>query len=231
MKIKAVLFDLDDTLYARDPLVAEWAREFVAAHLGLPDEEARRAAVRAVIEADGRGYTPKPAMLARIKSHYPALEMEAGVFAEQFFNAFIGRIALDGSVDRLLRVLEASAIPFGIVTNGGSQVQRRKVRQLDLTDRAACLVISEEFGCKKPDPSIFLAAAEAIGAEPEAILFVGDNPRLDIAGAEALGMRTAWAPRGLSWPEDVAARPDWTVDSLADLVPVVERGTFPAREP
>ena len=57
-----------------------------------------------------------------------------------------------------LDVLDAAGIPFGIITNGPVQ-QNLKIDQLGLRSRTKCIFISEEFGCSKPDPAIFQAAA------------------------------------------------------------------------
>ena len=81
-----------------------------------------------------------------------------------------------------------------------------------------CLFVSEEFGCHKPDPAIFLAAAWRLGKPCSHILFVGDNPHADIRGASAVGMQTAWLPCGASWPEYLAeVKPDYVAASLDEL--------------
>ena len=109
-------------------------------------------------------------------------------------------------------------MPWGIVTNGSAS-QLRKVEKLELVDRAACIVISEEVGARKPDPAIFQAAATRIGIAPARILVVGDHPEADVAGAARAGMQTAWLRRGREWPaHTVEAVPDVIVDVLDELL-------------
>ena len=78
------------------------------------------------------------------------------------------------------------------------------------------LAFSDEVGAPKPDPRCFLAAIEPLGAEPKHVLHVGDLRRTDVAGARALGMRTA---RIRARNDDMSAleEADHVVDSHAEL--------------
>ncbi len=71
---------------------------------------------------------------------------------------------------RLLKALDMAGIPFGIITNGSTR-QNIKIDQLGLRSRTQCIFVSEEFGCSKPDPAIFQAAAACLNAPCESILF------------------------------------------------------------
>ena len=55
---------------------------------------------------------------------------------------------------------------------------------------------SAKFGRAKPDPSIFLAACEAMGVAPRDAVYVGDDLRLDVQGAQGAGLRAVWMNRG-----------------------------------
>ena len=85
---------------------------------------------------------------------------------------------------------------------------------------------SEEARSCKPDRGIFEhALAKATNLRAEHVVFVGDSPEHDVAGARALGMRTVlitdhaaelpWEPRG-------DAKPDHVIRALSDLVPIVD---------
>jgi FMN phosphatase YigB (HAD superfamily) len=56
----------------------------------------------------------------------------------------------------------------------------------------AVMVDSHRVGVEKPDPAIFRAALEALGAKPESTVFVGDSLRRDREGARRTGMRFIW---------------------------------------
>jgi HAD superfamily hydrolase (TIGR01509 family) len=86
------------------------------------------------------------------------------------------------------------------------------------------IVVSQRVGTIKPHPAIFAAARSALGdLEPAAILHVGDDWAADVAGAAAVGWRTAWlAGRPADTPlptseRDDRIRPDLELSSLAEL--------------
>lgn len=83
--------------------------------------------------------------------------------------------------------------------------------------------MSETVDLRKPDPRVFQLAATQIEVAPERILFVGDHPEVDIVGATAVGMQTAWLRRNRDWPPERAETPPtYTVDSLAELIHLLE---------
>ena len=127
-------------------------------------------------------------------------------------------MVLDSETMRLLDALDQAGNPFGIVTNGSVQ-QNLKIDRLGLRKRTDCIFISEVFGSRKPEAAIFHAAASALNFACEDILFIGDNPHLDICGAHAVGMTTAWLHRGADWPTNITdVQPDFRLDSLASVL-------------
>src|SRR5687768_16832030 len=80
---------------------------------------------------------------------------------------------------------------LGAITNGPGPVQRPKLEALGYLDyfEERRVFVSGEFGARKPDPSIFLAAAKSAGAAPEACVMVGDALEFDMP-AKAVGFRT-----------------------------------------
>ena len=92
----------------------------------------------------------------------------------------------------------ARQVKLGIVTNGSADTHRRKLRRLGFEELFDCCVIAGEFGAGKPDPAIFLHAAELLGVRPEECLVVGDNAEADVVGAKAAGMQAVWFNRELS---------------------------------
>jgi putative hydrolase of the HAD superfamily len=60
-------------------------------------------------------------------------------------------------------------------------------------------------GAAKPDPALFHQALRLAGAEPGEAIHLGDDPWLDVAAAQALGLTAVWVNRfGRTWPEDLA---------------------------
>ena len=96
------------------------------------------------------------------------------------------------------------------------------------------LAISEDVGLRKPRREIFQAILTQLGVEPGETLHVGDNLAADVAGAEALGIRTAWITRRVHDP-DAALRahrgppPAWIIRDLAELPAGLGCGGFADR--
>ena len=72
------------------------------------------------------------------------------------------------------------------------------------------ILISEEVGIKKPDPRIFKIGLEKLNLLASEVIFIGDNPLLDVAGPAAVGIRAIWLncdqrdpPANISCPEQI----------------------------
>jgi len=184
--IRAVLFDLDDTLYDQRAWLA-WAWETVAGAAtayGVPPGELAAALGEIAAEGSDRG---------RIIDR--ALERVgwAGVPVEPLVRAFRshapGRLSCFPGVPAALAQLRARC-PIGLVTDGDPGIQRAKLAALGLGDAFDVVVLSDELGrhYRKSHPAPFQAALGALGVGPGEALFVGDRPDKDVAGAAAAGV-------------------------------------------
>jgi putative hydrolase of the HAD superfamily len=112
---------------------------------------------------------------------------------------------------------------LGLVTNGPSWSQRPKIERFGLAALMDVLVVSEEVGVAKPDPTIFRIALERLGITPAEALFVGDSPEHDLRGAAAVGMPCIWIDRhNKPLPNDVPP-PMKRITRLAELPPLLEQ--------
>jgi putative hydrolase of the HAD superfamily len=85
---------------------------------------------------------------------------------------------------------------LGIISNGQVEQQREKLKKTGIEGRFDCIVISEDCGCSKPAPEIFLEACRRIGASPAETVYVGDRYDLDAEGARRAGLTGVWLDRG-----------------------------------
>ncbi len=218
--LRALLFDLDNTLLDRDDAFRRWADSFVATH--FPSDRALQwAAVERIISIDNDGYCPRIDLFRQIRALYPCVEPSVENLVDAFYSQFPTHMRLADDARHLLDGLHDIGLPFGIVTNG-SPTQLQKIGVLGLDVRTSCIFVSELYGCRKPEAAIFLAAADCLGMAPEAVLFVGDNPEADIWGAHRVGMKTAWLHRSQPWPSTLPRScVDLTIGSLADLAEVL----------
>jgi putative hydrolase of the HAD superfamily len=191
---RAVVFDLDDTLYPyRRFLRSGFAA--VAAHLehahGVNGEWAFRWLLRASRGEDqGRELqaclavlqlSPRllPVLLQLLRDHAPTMQ-------------------LPRASARTLEVLRSEGWRLGVLTNGSPLVQARKVAALGVAGMVDAVVYAAEYGsgAGKPEPEPFAEVARRLQLAPSRIVFVGDNEHCDIAGATMAGMHpilcTAW---------------------------------------
>jgi putative hydrolase of the HAD superfamily len=217
---KAVLFDLDDTLFDRSKVFHAWATLFVQRHLLLKEDTPLQELLNVFITLDAYGYTSRANFFAQLQQLYPSLPASVEALIEQYYQQQLTLLELTEGTGTLLQTLQATNIPCGIVTNGRAR-QMQKVRGLGLDQHTSCVFVSEAFGVKKPDPTIFLAAASHLQIPAAEILFVGDHPYNDIWGAHSVGMRTAWLKRTQDWPDTLSSTiADLTITSLAELHPL-----------
>lgn len=192
MEIRAVLFDLDDTLYERRVAFKSWATHFVGEHGSLLTASQIASTISELETLDANGYGDRYRFVAELTKQFPTVTGSPDEILEQFRVGFVEQLALAPGVRILLQTLKTNDIPFGIITNGSTIPQTRKIKRLGLDAFTDCIFISEAFGVKKPDATIFHAAAKCLNICPESILFVGDHLENDIIGANQAGMQTAW---------------------------------------
>lgn len=196
MKPDAVLFDLDNTLYEYGPcneaaLVAVHAQ--VREEVGLGGEEFRRLHDEVRLELAKRH-----AGLAQ--SHDRALfflgmaertgvgAARGGAWCELYWEAFCAEMRPADAAHEVLA--EASArCPLALVSNQMRATQLRKLAQLDFEAYFQVVVTSEDAGVEKPDARVFRTALDALGFGVDDAVMIGDDPRADICGAHAIGLR------------------------------------------
>lgn len=144
--------------------------------------------------------------------------------ARCYEEAFEGGLRLYPEVLPALTALRLARpdLPLGIVTNGPSARQRKRAAALGLGRWFDIWVISEEVGSAKPDRRIFEVALARARVGPAEAVMVGDDPRTDVAGAQAAGLHGLWVNRGgRPWPAEVGMAPDGAAADLAGVVAMI----------
>jgi len=110
---------------------------------------------------------------------------------------FAGVTVRPGAV-RLLEAIRGHGLRTGLCSNAPypPAVLRAQLRHLGLLAHLDVTVFSSQVGWRKPHPAIFAALLRRLRLAPGAVLFVGDSPAADLAGARAAGMRARLAPAG-----------------------------------
>lgn len=120
-------------------------------------------------------------------------------------------------VQELFDVLKTAQIPLALITNGGADTQRNKLKTLGMEKWFDAIVISGEVGVAKPDALIFGLALDKLGIEPEYVWHVGDDLTTDIAGAKAASLTSVWLNRNRHARNHSQPVPDYEFHNLRDL--------------
>jgi len=204
--IRAVLFDLDDTLFdhqycSRTALGTVRSMHDAFGRLDLSELEAEHSRILEAIHAEvmvGR----IPLDVARVE-RFRQLYEAAGVQADQslatrtalaYRDAYIeARQPIVGAGD-VLRAVRSRA-KVGIISNNLLAEQREKLRHCRLEDSYDALIVSEEFGVSKPDPKLFEIALSRLACDAAEAVMIGDSWAADVLGAIASGIRPVWFNR------------------------------------
>lgn len=123
----------------------------------------------------------------------------------------------------VLEVLEKlrSRFPMAIVTDAQSAFASGELHQVGLTDYFHPIVVSGDYGYRKPDARLFQKALEGMGVAAEETLFIGNDMYRDIYGAQHAGMKAVLfnSPQGdKSYPNTA---PDFTIVDYRELLPLL----------
>jgi 2-haloalkanoic acid dehalogenase type II len=219
--IRAITLDLDDTLWPIWPTIAraekalgQWLAEHAPKTAALYASAETRLALREQI------MRTRPDLghdLSGIRREAIRLALSrAGddvALAEPGFDVFFAERNRVELYDDALEALDflAARFPLVALSNGNSDLERVGVARYFRAGLSA-----SGFGIAKPDARIFEAGAAAAGVSVEQVLHVGDDALLDVLGAHAAGMQTAWLNRGdHPWTQPV--QPHVSVANLREL--------------
>ncbi len=221
--VRALLFDLDDTLWPIVPVIQraeallfDWLREHAPTIPQRYTLTALRERRMELMAANPRfqydlwalrhaGLTEAFELCGEDSSKIP--------HAMALFADARNQVTLYDDVAASLPRL-ASRITLGSLTNGGADLHA-----IGLAHHFTISVAAHAFGSAKPDPAIFHAACDALKLAPAQVAYVGDDLRLDVEGAQKAGLTGIWLNRnGVAVPPDHAhIQPDANLRTLHEL--------------
>ncbi|MBF0592276.1 MAG: HAD hydrolase-like protein [Nitrospirae bacterium] len=220
--IRAVLFDLDDTLYPEMDFVRSGFRattSFLEARFGV-DPRATFEAMMAALERDGRGMVFDTVLRELGLWELGLYRHELTKTLLYLYRSHRPEICLYDDVLPFLYYLRASDIRTGLITDGMASVQRNKIRALGLEDILDVIICTDELGREYWKPSLvpFKVALELLpgGIAPEEAVYIGDNPGKDFIAPNELGMTSIQIARSDDLPigNDVKARAHYRYSAL-----------------
>ncbi len=213
--IKAVIFDIDDTLYSfRNalPPAMEAICRYAEANLGIPGEEFGAQfsqEYRRLQEEQGQKgiiHNRQIRFLRILEArglplhHVPILD-------KLFWDTLYAAMVPEPGIHECMAGLRDRGYRVGIGSNMMLSPQMQKLIRLDLLQYCNFVVTSEEAVFDKPELPFFALCVKKAGVDPGECLFIGDNLQNDVLAPEKAGMQALWyAPEA----EDFSGHPGIT---------------------
>ena len=220
--IRAIFFDMGGTL---DGDGLHWLDRFLALYRDFGAEFPRDAIRRAFDEAERRSSLDEgiasadlPQMIElHVKWQLAHLGSKDRKLERHLIEGFVGPVREAVAANaQLLGSLVERGFELGVISNGCGNVEKL-CADFGYATHLSVIVDSRRVGLYKPDPGIFVHAAEKLGGDPGSMMMVGDSFDRDVRPAKKAGMKTAWLqgmePRECPEPRLV----DLHLRRLADL--------------
>jgi putative hydrolase of the HAD superfamily len=238
MPIKAVLFDMFDTL-----MMIEKNHEFYSPSLMRMYRYLNKKGIdvsfdkfnQAYIKARDELYVKadlnfeEPHFNVRVSEALRSLgydyDVSSPIVVEatgEFCEEFMTYVRIDENAQAMLRSLHGK-YKLGIISNFAiPECVLKLLKNHDLDRLFDVIVVSGAVNKRKPSPEIFKSTLKALGVSASQTAFVGDTVDADIEGAKAVGMKAIYIERRVQKGSEKAC-PDQTIKRLSELSSALER--------
>jgi putative hydrolase of the HAD superfamily len=142
----------------------------------------------------------------------------------------IDSIKLYDDVKNCLIKLKESNVKTAIISDGLPKKQYEKILRLNIDDLIDLVVISDQFGVRKPNPKLFEFCLSKFGVEGKETIYIGDRLEKDVLPARKNGIHTVYIHRGgkydFSKPDiekPIDIKPDFEIDNLSEIFPIIKK--------
>lgn len=205
MMIKALIYDIDNTLYCYDTAHEAALRALADAarrSLGVPAEEFSALHQEAYRIQQERAGIQSAAIHNRLIRCQIILERlgqpvsHAPRMAEIYWSAFLSHMRPFPGTEASMAFAKAAGLAVGVGTNMTADYQFMKLERLGLMKYLDFMVTSEEAGAEKPDGRLFELCVKKAGCSAGECAFIGDSLQLDALGAKQAGLCPVWLCAG-----------------------------------
>ncbi|WP_373231338.1 HAD family hydrolase [Cohnella sp.] len=217
--IKAIIFDLDNTILDRTSTFRSFTNSFLRSYFG--HLEMTQDIFDRIIHLDQDGYKDKQELFSELLEELPWRVKPLITELLDFYSAEYVRNAVLMEHAREVVQHIRKKYKTGLITNGKTLIQYGKIDHLGIRNEFDLIIVSEEAGIKKPDPRIFKLALKQLELKPEECIYIGDHPVNDIEGASKIGMETIWMKVNQPWKNGLKAKPLHQIDRLSALLKLI----------
>lgn len=215
--LRAIIFDLDDTLYLeRDFAFSGFAAVAEAFADLLGDPATATDQMRRLFDGPQRARVFNALLAER------GLPADAGRIAAMIdvYRNHRPTLSLLPDAERLLARAAAAGLRTGLITDGPPRTQWNKIDALGLRERLDETVVTSELGpdAGKPSPLVFEEITRRLGVRHEECLYVADNPAKDFVAANALSWRTVQVRRAQGVYRDTPAAPGGAAGQVVETL-------------
>ena len=220
--IKAVIFDLDNTLLdfmkMKEYAVKAAIAGMIEAGLDIDDEESYKTIVSIYEEEGWENQQIFNYFLDRTVGEVNNKYLAAAIVA--YRRAREANLLLYPNVNHTLVELMKAGIKLAVVSDAPSREAWMRIYYLNLHHHFDFVLTFDDTNARKPSPIPFQMALKELKTEPSETLMVGDWPERDVAGANNLGIRTIFARYGDSFGT-IDSGADWDINDVYEIVGIV----------
>jgi FMN phosphatase YigB (HAD superfamily) len=227
--LKAILFDIDDTLFNRAKAQHEVAKLFFHNYPDIFSDFNPSEVENAFVESDHLVDEKIPHIIdirtyriERSKIFLELLGIQKDVshlLTQAYINLYP---TVNAAVEGMDQVLTSIYKKFrlGIISNGYEDVQYSKLKSLGIIHIFDCILIIGEGENSKPNKDVFIRACNSLNTPPHNCLYIGDSYEKDVVGSKNAGMISCWYnPDQKKYDHEI--KPDYTIKQFAELLNII----------
>ena len=221
--IKAVIFDLDNTLLdfisMKESAVSSAVHAMIEAGLDIDEKSSYERIITLYQETGWENQQIFDIFLKEKTGEVDNKYLAAAIVS--YRRAREATLRLYPDVQRTLNILGKMGLKLAVVSDAPSREAWMRIYYLNLHHVFDLVLTFDDVGERKPSPKGFEMALEKLGIKTDEALMIGDWPERDVVGASKLGIKTIYAKYGDTFGT-VESGADWDVENIYEVVGIIK---------
>ncbi len=223
--IKAVIFDLDHTLFDRYATLSEVAKK-IRKKLPVNPKLSDSKIAEIMINTDKSCvYYGWDKIREYIVNETPLFtkKIDGKAYSDFVFSEFMNVAVPFPFTKPVLETLKSNGYKLGLITNGLPGLQEKKLEMLGLENIFDRVIVCGQYNCPKPQLTAFNMMAEWLMLDPSEMMYVGDNPINDIEASRNAGYVPVYVNTVGSWPRPDIPQCELQVETVAEIPELIKK--------